>query len=393
MGEPIDRRPAIAVVACALSLGLLLTACANTPSGPAPVYMGEARPSAPPPPWRENTVITVKQGQTLLEIAHAYHVSEHAIVAANQLTPPYQLHIGARLVIPDGGPQPTPPHAIAAAAPGTARPPAASGPPPTIVAVASPPPASPQSVAPAPLAPTPLPPPRPAPPAPQVAATPSPSQPSTPPVPQIAATPDIVPLDTPPKPVPAAPAKPEPVPPPPASTPAATASGAPPVLPARNPAAALPLPGETPAPGPAEPATAGGRFPWPVNGKILASYGAGPGTSHNEGINIAAPRGTPVRAIDSGVVAYVGNEVQGYGNLVLVKHANGWISAYAHLDGVTVKKGDSVSAGEIVGQVGTTGGVDQPQLHFELRRGKRPVDPREFLAPAPSAVARPGAAG
>jgi murein DD-endopeptidase MepM/ murein hydrolase activator NlpD len=388
MGEPIIRRPGIAVAACTLLLGLL-TACADAPNAPAPVYVGDKRPPAPSPPpqWRENTVITVKQGQTLLDIAHTYHVPEHAIAAANQLKRPYKLNVGARLVIPNGGPSP----AVAAAAPPAARPLAASAPPPTIVAAASPPPTAPQFAAPAPQPPTPqgpapLTPPRPTPSAPQIVATPTPVRPLTPSAPQVAAPPNIVPLDTPPKPA-AVPA------PAPAATPSTTASGAPPVMPARNPAAALPLPGEGPAPASTEPPVAAGRFPWPVNGKILANYGSGAGPNHNEGINISAPRGTPVHAIDGGTIAYVGNEVQGYGNLVLVKHANGWISAYAHLDGITVKKGDSISAGQIIGQVGSTGGVDEPQLHFELRRGKRPVDPREFLAPAPSAAVRPGQPG
>lgn len=138
-----------------------------------------------------------------------------------------------------------------------------------------------------------------------------------------------------------------------------------------------------PASAPAPSATvSGGRFPWPVHGRILASYGSAKGGPHNEGINIAAPLGTPVRSIDAGTVAYVGNEIKGYGNLVLIKHANGWISAYAHLDGITVKKGDTVSAGQVIAKVGDTGGVGAPQLHFELRRGTKPVDPREFLEPA-----------
>jgi murein DD-endopeptidase MepM/ murein hydrolase activator NlpD len=130
----------------------------------------------------------------------------------------------------------------------------------------------------------------------------------------------------------------------------------------------------------------GGRFPWPVHGRILASYGSANGGPHNEGINIAAPLGTPVRTIDAGTVAYVGNEVKGYGNLVLIKHANGWISAYAHLDGIAVKKGDSVAAGQVIAKVGDTGGVGEPQLHFELRRGTKPVDPKEFLEPAAKAT-------
>jgi murein DD-endopeptidase MepM/ murein hydrolase activator NlpD len=129
----------------------------------------------------------------------------------------------------------------------------------------------------------------------------------------------------------------------------------------------------------------GAHFPWPVRGRVLAGYGAAQGGGRNDGINIAAPRGAPVKAVDEGVVAYAGNEVRGYGNLVLVKHSNGFISAYAHCEELLVKRGDKVGRGQVIAKVGATGGVAEPQLHFELRRGKRAVDPREFLAPASSA--------
>ena len=122
-----------------------------------------------------------------------------------------------------------------------------------------------------------------------------------------------------------------------------------------------------------------------MRGHVLAAYGVARDGGHNDGINIGASRGTPVTAIDSGIVAYAGNELRGYGNLVLIKHGGGWISAYAHCDELLVKKGDPVYRGKVIAKVGATGGVSEPQLHFELRRGKRPVDPREFLAPAPSA--------
>jgi len=125
--------------------------------------------------------------------------------------------------------------------------------------------------------------------------------------------------------------------------------------------------------------------PWPLRGRVLASYGVAADGTHNDGINIAASRGTPIEAIESGIVAYAGNELRGYGNLVLVKHTNGWISAYAHCDELLVKKGDPVYRGKVIAKVGATGGVSEPQLHFELRQGKRPVDPRGFLGPAPSA--------
>ena len=93
-------------------------------------------------------------------------------------------------------------------------------------------------------------------------------------------------------------------------------------------------------------------------------------------------------AVDGGTVAYAGNELRGYGNLVLVKHPSGWITAYAHCQELLVKRGDTVSRGQAIAKVGSTGGVSEPQLHFELRRGKRAVDPREFLTPAPAAGGR-----
>ena len=126
--------------------------------------------------------------------------------------------------------------------------------------------------------------------------------------------------------------------------------------------------------------SAGAR--WPLRGRVLASYGVAADGTHNDGINIAASRGTPIEAVESGIVAYAGNELRGYGNLVLVKHANGWISAYAHCDELLVKKGDPVYRGKVIAKVGATGGVSEPQLHFELRQGKRPVDPRGYLGPA-----------
>lgn len=144
-------------------------------------------------------------------------------------------------------------------------------------------------------------------------------------------------------------------------------------------AAAAPPPAAAPAP-PA--ATHGGRFPWPVRGNVISNYDGG----KNDGINIAAPLGAPVRAIEGGEVAYAGNELKGYGNLLLIKHADGLISAYAHCQELLVKKGDRVAPGEVIARVGTTGGVKEPQLHFELREGQRPVDPKQFLAPAPSAA-------
>lgn len=131
---------------------------------------------------------------------------------------------------------------------------------------------------------------------------------------------------------------------------------------------------------PPPPPMGGKGFIWPVKGDLVAEFGPmGSKGQHNDGINIAAARGTPVRAVENGVVAYVGNELKGFGNLLLVKHADGWVSAYAHNDQLMVRKGDSVKRGQQIATVGTSGGVDSPQLHFELRRGTEAVNPVTHL--------------
>jgi murein DD-endopeptidase MepM/ murein hydrolase activator NlpD len=182
--------------------------------------------------------------------------------------------------------------------------------------------------------------------------------------------------------------------PPPAAPDGPSVSAAPlappPALPDAQPAPAATPPPISAAPprreAPETPAAGTGAFLWPVRGHILASYGSKPDGTHNDGVNIAAPRGTAVQAVDAGVVAYTGNELRGYGNLVLVKHANGWISAYAHCDAILVKRGEKVGRGQIIARVGSTGNVNEPQLHFELRRGQHAVDPREFMPPLPTAT-------
>ena len=126
---------------------------------------------------------------------------------------------------------------------------------------------------------------------------------------------------------------------------------------------------------------AGRSFAWPVRGAIASDFGPKPGGLANDGINISAPRGTAVRAADNGVVTYAGNELRGFGNLVLIRHAGGWVTAYAHLDGIDVQTGAEVQRGQIVGRVGQTGNVAEPQLHFEIRRAGSPVNPRQFLTP------------
>ena len=127
------------------------------------------------------------------------------------------------------------------------------------------------------------------------------------------------------------------------------------------------------------PPRAGSGFIWPVDGRVLSSFGAKPNGLHNDGVNIAAPRGAAIRAADNGVVAYAGKEIRGFGNLLLIKHADGLITAYAHSDTILVARGDTVTRGQVIGKVGTTGGVDSPQLHFEVRKGTRAVDPGKYL--------------
>jgi murein DD-endopeptidase MepM/ murein hydrolase activator NlpD len=120
-------------------------------------------------------------------------------------------------------------------------------------------------------------------------------------------------------------------------------------------------------------------FRWPVRGKVITSYGAKTNGKSNDGINLAVPEGTPVKAAEDGVVAYSGNELKGYGNLVLVRHSNGYVTAYAHASELLVKRGDTIKRGQIIAKSGQSGEVGSPQLHFEIRKGSSPVDPLQFL--------------
>lgn len=269
--------------------------------------------------------VTVQRGDSLSDIAHAHHIPMRLLAEANGLLPPYRIQVGRRLMIPETGQT-------------GARPPAA---------VAAVPPAG-QQVATGAAA---------------RLDDPGPSPLGKPP-PQAAPLPPVISQ----------------------GTEAANRAGI-----ASAPASAPAPPQGAPAPPAAAsaeppPAHTGSAFLWPVRGRVLASYGTGPDGTHNDGINIGAPRGTAVEAIDAGVVAYTGNELRGYGNLILIKHANGWISAYAHCDQLLVRRGEKVTRGQVIARVGSTGNVSEPQLHFELRRGHQPVDPREFLTPLPTAV-------
>ena len=334
----------------------ILASCANAPGEPAPVYMrgaglgpNDLAGPLPAPPSRAESrhapsFIVVRPGQSLGGIAHSYHVPEREIIAANHLKPPYKLETGMRLKIPGSGA--LPPETVTEHAAGV---------------------------------------------------------PPVPVLPPAAGSVDVIPLDGPAPPktsaAPPVPLHPAAAPPSPAAAAVAAEvareSGRPaPILaPPTGPKATFPAAREEEdhAEAAAPAAMHGGRFPWPVRGRVVAGYGAEAGGAHNDGINIAAARGTPIKAIEGGVVAYAGNELRGYGNLVLVKHPDGLISAYAHCDELLVKKGEKIAPGQVIGRVGATGGVSEPQLHFELRRGKHPIDPREFLGPGPSADNRAAA--
>ena len=121
------------------------------------------------------------------------------------------------------------------------------------------------------------------------------------------------------------------------------------------------------------------KFSWPVRGKILSGYGPKNGGLVNDGINISAPLGTIVRAAENGVVAYAGNEVKGMGNLIIIQHSDGWMTVYAHLDSMDVRRGARVSVGQPIGKIGKTGKVDKPQLHFEIRKGTKSYNPTNYL--------------
>lgn len=122
-----------------------------------------------------------------------------------------------------------------------------------------------------------------------------------------------------------------------------------------------------------------GKFMRPVDGNIISGYGPKDGGLHNDGINIKAVRGAPVRAAENGQVVYLGDDLEGYGNLILVRHADRYMSAYAHLDKFLVQKGDTVKRGQSIGTVGSSGQVSTPQLHFEIRKGTKALDPEKYL--------------
>ena len=419
------------LLACLL-LAIAVTGCAR--QGP-PAEVVDAQnalaQSAPaptraplPPTETAGGRITVKPGQTLYAVARDANVPVRALIDANQLQPPYKLREGQMLVLPRTRQhivQPgetlyavarqygveastlarenhlNPPYTIKSGAvlmlpapvePGASGPVAVAAlPPPQSATPPSPPPSTSSAVSVAPLPPLgkPSPPvgPAHAPPAAEPIHLPTPLQPATnaAPPPQAAAAPAPQTAAVPPPQL-----SPEPTPPP--AKPAPQAQAAPPPAPAPDttkPDTAKPSPAPE-ATGTAIAAAVANHpdpvppvFQWPVRGRIVSVFGTSANGAQNDGINILAPTGTTVSAADGGTVAYAGNELRGFGNLLLIKHADGWVTAYAHNEVLLVKKGDKVRRGQPIARVGTTGGVAQAQLHFELRRGTKAIDPLDHL--------------
>jgi murein DD-endopeptidase MepM/ murein hydrolase activator NlpD len=261
-------------------------------------------------------VHTVVRGDTLYGISRRFGVDMYELAQANRLEPPYAIQVGQDLRIP------------------------------AVPQVASPPPSSPAASG---LQVEDLPPPAPARQGPAVTMLTPPSQPAPSSPPEQSEAPASPPVSS--------PVQPE-------------APAAPPSPPLAQP--------EMPAL-PTAPVVKGSGFIWPTRGHIILDFGPKAKGLHNDGVNIEAPMGTPVYAAQNGTVAYAGNELRGFGNLLLIKHAGGWITAYAHNETLLVKRGDTVTRGQVIARVGSTGNVTKPQLHFELRKGRQAVDPRSYL--------------
>jgi murein DD-endopeptidase MepM/ murein hydrolase activator NlpD len=316
----------------------------------------------------------VQNEDTLPDLAARYGVSQSDLVAINNLTPPYTLKPGQTLNIPSQTESSNLPAMSASAVP-----------PPT--------PAGAVSSAPLQDAPVPT--------APKATATTTTSSvgvsSSALPAPTVIAP---QPATTPSKPVAPAPTttKAAPLPPTPtapvtstateaedAPVPTKTQTATAPATKAKTPEqieaeteAAVDAADAAKSSGPAA-GTGKGAFVWPVQGKVIGAFGSSKDGMKNDGINIAAPNGAPVVAAADGTIAYAGNELRGFGNMILIRHDGGYVTAYAHNASLLVKKGDKVKRGQTIARVGQTGAVFGPQLHFEIRKGTQPVDPMSFL--------------
>ncbi|KAA0590884.1 peptidoglycan DD-metalloendopeptidase family protein [Azospirillum oryzae] len=320
----------------------------------------------------------VQKGDSLYSISRMYNVDVSELTRLNNLTPPYAVKVGQPLRLPganDGSGTMMASGGVASGgavaltpqgnAPGGST--AGHG---SIQSADLPPPgaSSPSGG----ISATPLPPPS------KPGAVPEPSAQQTPSAPSVQGDTPYQPGQAPTMLRPPG-SKPAPTPTP-APAPAPAATTPPPAAPQQEVATAAPPPKPEPkAEVGAPPPRGSARFLWPVKGKLISGFGPKPDGLHNDGLNIAAPKGTAVVAADNGVVAYAGNELRGFGNLLLLKHSDGWITAYAHLDKIEVERGATVKRGQVIARVGQTGGVSSPQLHFELRKGSQAVDPSDQM--------------
>jgi murein DD-endopeptidase MepM/ murein hydrolase activator NlpD len=292
-------------------------------------------------PAQSAKAYVVGSGDTLDLIARRFSVTAAALRSENGLSRNASVRAGQRLRLPDGyrdrGPITQTSRVAVEPPPGAPAPRAAE---------AAPEPRAPEPRAPEPRAPEPR----------ATAPTPPPSRP---------------------EPTPALPSRPQPYSP---STSRPTTPSRPYTAPS-----APPVAGPTAAPPVSDSQISQlgrGRFLWPVQGEILSGFGAKPGNQRNDGVNIRAKAGDPVRAAAAGEVVYAGDQVPGFGNLVLIKHEDGWVTAYGHLSRVDVKMTGKVTQGQQIGQAGATGGVSEPQVHFEVRYAPSPLDRARPIDPA-----------
>ena len=318
---------------------------AEEPPAPAPAFVAVPAPAQPapfeypPPPqprFKPTALIAVVAGDTVIGIAHRYGVAARTIIALNELEHPYWLRTGQRLRLPedafDSALRSEPPEDGVAWAEADASPAEAvadAGAPEQAVHVAAHSPA-----------------------------------PSGTPDRGDRAVPSAQEVET-----PGRNADGEHAVPSPPTTPRTRLARATPEESSRMRYAAedVPLPPSR------------NTFLWPIEGRVISDFGTKPGGMHNDGINIAVPVGSEVRAAKKGVVAYAGNELRGYGKLVLIRHEDGWMTAYAHNDSLLVAKGDVVRRGQIISRSGDSGRVSRPQAHFEIRRNGQPQDPLRLL--------------
>ena len=303
---------------------------------PPPFEVSESRPALPMPRDKPALLLTVAAGDTLNGIAHRHGVPARTVIALNDLTHPYWLLTGQQLVLPGevlsaarrGEPPAEAPRLDRNDA-GTTTEIAAPAHEVRVTVVETAAPTREQSEAPGPQGPNDL----------RVAhAEPAPRPPVSP-------GPRLALAD---------------------STQSSPSSLS--VLARQADATHVPLPPTR------------NTFLWPIEGRVISRFGSKPGGKHNDGINIAVPVGSEVRAAQNGEVAYAGNELRGYGNLVLIRHKGGWMTAYAHNDSLLVGKGDVVRRGQVISRSGKSGRVSRPQAHFEIRRNGEPQDPLRLLS-------------